>query len=108
MKYNEIIKLLDAGYSREEILAMKEEPAPAPGPEPTPANPEPAPADPEPAPAPDPAADVMKEMKEMFAEMKKELTAMNILNSRQEPDDIKTGEDILASIINPVRNNGGK
>ena len=101
MKYNEIIKLLDAGYSREEILAMKEEPAPAPDPEPTP-------DDPEPAPAPDPAADVMKEMKEMFAEMKKELTAMNILNSRQESDEVRTVEDILASIINPVRNNGGK
>lgn len=104
MKYEEIIKLLDAGYSREEILAMKEEPAPA-DPEPTPA---PADPDPTPAPDPDPAADVMKEMKEMFAEMKKELTAMNILNSRQEPDDVRTGEDILASIINPVRNNGGK
>lgn len=101
MKYEEVIKLLDAGYSRDEILAMKEEPAPAPDPEPTP-------DDPEPAPAPDPAADVMKEMKEMFAEMKKELTAMNILNSRQESDDVRTGEDILASIINPVRNNGGK
>ena len=25
MKYEEIIKLLDAGYSREEILAMKDE-----------------------------------------------------------------------------------
>ena len=101
MKYADIIKLLDAGYSRDEILAMKEEPAPA-DPEP-----EPAPADPAPAPA-DPAADVMKEMKEMFAEMKKELTAMNIMNSRQGSDDVKTGEDILASIINPVRNNGGK
>lgn len=101
MKYEEIIKLLDAGYSREEILAMKEEPAPAPDPEQTP-------DDPEPAPAPDPAADVMKEMKEMFAEMKKELTAMNILNSRQESDEVRTGEDILASIINPVKNNGGK
>ena len=100
MKYEEIIKLLDAGYSREEILAMKE-PEPAPDPEPTP-------ADPEPAPVPDPAADVMKEMKEMFAEMKKELTAMNILNSRQESDEVKTGEDVLANIINPtMRKNGG-
>lgn len=108
MKYEEIIKLLDAGYSREEILAMKEEPAPAPDPEPTPNDPEPTPADPEPAPAPDPAADVMKEMKEMFAEMKKELTAMNILNSRQESDYVKTGEDVLANIINPtMRKNGG-
>ena len=101
MKYEEIIKLLDAGYSRDEILAMKEEPAPVPDPEPTP-------DDPEPAQAPDPSAEVMKEMKEMFAEMKKELTAMNILNSRQKSDEVKTGEDILASIINPVKNNGGK
>ena len=86
MKYEEVIKLLDAGYSRDEILAMKDEPAPAP----------------------DPAADVMKEMKEMFAEMKKELTAMNILNSRQESDEVKTGEDVLANIINPtMRKNGG-
>ena len=80
MKYEEIIRLLDAGYSRDEILAMKEEePAPAPDPEPTP-------DDPEPAPAPDPTditAGIMEEVKGMFAEMKKELTARNILNSRQ-------------------------
>ena len=105
MKYEEIIKLLDAGYSREEILAMKEEPAPAP-------DPEPSPGDPEPSPVPDPAADItagiMEEVKGMFAEMKKELTAMNIMNSRQESDEVRTGEDILASIINPVKNNGGK
>lgn len=100
MKYEEIIKLLDAGYSREEILAMKEEPAPAPDPK-----------EPEPTPAPEPAditAGIMEEVKGMFAEMKKELTAMNILNSRQESDEVRTGEDILASIINPVKNNGGK
>ena len=100
MKYEEIIKLLDAGYSRDEILAMKEEPAPAPDPK-----------EPEPAPAPEPAditAGIMEEVKGMFAEMKKELTAMNIMNSRQESDEVRTGEDILASIINPVKNNGGK
>ena len=102
MKYEDIIKLLDAGYSRDEILAMKEEPAPA--------DPDPAPADPDPAPA-DPAditAGIMEEVKGMFTEMKKELTAMNIMNSRQNSDDVKTGEDILASIINPEKNNGGK
>ena len=98
MKYEEIIKLLDAGYSRDEILAMKEEPAPDP-------------KEPEPTPAPEPAditAGIMEEVKGMFAEMKKELTAMNIMNSRQESDEVRTGEDILASIINPVKNNGGK
>ena len=100
MKYEEIIKLLDAGYSRDEILAMKEEPEPAPDPK-----------EPEPAPAPEPAditAEIMNEVKTMFSEMKKELTAMNILNSRQESDEVRTEEDILASIINPVKNNGGK
>ena len=102
MKYEEIIKLLDAGYSRDEILAMKEEPAPA-DPEPAPADPEPAPDDPK-----DITAGIMEEVKGMFAEMKKELTAMNIMNSRQGADDVNSGEDILASIINPVRNNGGK
>lgn len=105
MKYEEIIKLLDAGYSRDEILAMKEEPAPAP-------DPEPSPGDPEPSPVPDPAADItagiMEEVKGMFAEMKKELTAMNILNSRQGSDEVRTGEDVLANIINPtMRKNGG-
>lgn len=101
MKYEEIIKLLDAGYSREEILAMKEEPAP----DADPAEPEPAP---EPVPDADITAEIMNEVKSMFSEMKKELIAMNILNSRQESDEVRTGDDILASIINPVKNNGGK
>ena len=101
MKYEEIIKLLDAGYSRDEILAMKEEPAPAPDP----AEPEPTP---EPVPAADITAEIMNDVKSMFSEMKKELTAMNIMNSRQDSDEVRTGEDILASIINPVKNNGGK
>lgn len=101
MNYAEIIKLLDAGYSREEIMAMKEEPAPAKDP----AEPEPAP---EPVPDEDITAGIMEEVKGMFAEMKKELTAMNIMNSRQEGDTVKTGEDILANIINPTRmKNGG-
>ncbi|MBR2884132.1 MAG: hypothetical protein IKB93_05000 [Clostridia bacterium] len=95
MNYNEIIKLLDAGYSRDEILQMDaKEPEPAPEPEP------------EPEPAPDPTAAIMSEVKEMFAEMRKELTAMNIMNSRLQ-DDHTEPEDILANIINPTKNNGG-
>ena len=88
MKYEEIIKLLDAGYSREEIMSMNE-----------------APADPQDPPQ-DPPQDDMKlminEMRDAFAEMKKEITALNIMTSRQPPEDVKTGEDILASIINPT------
>lgn len=90
MNYNEIIKLLDAGYSREEILQMDaKEPEPAPEPEP------------EPEQAPDPTAAIMTEVKDMFAEMRKELTAMNIMNSRLQ-DDHTEPEDILANIINPT------
>lgn len=90
MNYSEIIKLLDAGYSREEILQMDEkEPEPAPEPEP------------EPEPAPDSTAAIMTEVKDMFAEMRKELTAMNIMNSRLQ-DDHTEPEDILANIINPT------
>lgn len=95
MNYNEIIKLLDAGYSREEILQMdSKEPEPAPEPEPEPA----------PEPAPDPTAAIMTEVKDMFAEMRKELTAMNIMNSRLQ-DDHNEPEDILANIINPTKKN---
>lgn len=93
MNYGEIIKLLDAGYTREEILAMD---APAP------ADPEPAPADPKPEPAdntPDQLTTAIQEMKSAFAEMRKEITAMNIMSSRQ--PDPKTPEDIIANIINP-------
>ena len=101
MKYEEIIKLLDAGYSREEILAMQEEPAQDP-------DPESAEVETEPKPVADITGEIMSEVKEMFSEMKKELTAMNIMNSRQDGEDIKTGEEILASIINPtMRKNGG-
>ena len=95
MNYNEIIKLLDAGYSREEILQMDvKEPKPAPEPEP------------EPAPEPEPVStdSIMAEVKDMFAEMRKELTAMNILNSRQQ-DSHNEPEDILANIINPTKKN---
>lgn len=98
MNYNEIIKLLDAGYTREEILQMdtkEPEPEPAPEPEPSP--------EPEPAPSMD---SIMTDVKDMFAEMRKELTAMNIMNSRLQ-DDHNEPEDILANIINPTKNNGG-
>lgn len=92
MNYNEIIKLLDAGYTREEILQMDvKEPEPAPEPEP----------EPEPAPEPVTTDSIMAEVKDMFAEMRKELTAMNIMNSRLQ-DDHNEPEAILANIINPT------
>lgn len=100
MTYEEIIKLLDKGFTREEILNMND----------------PAPEDKQDHPDSEDKKDdapvsmdaIMSEVKDMFAEMKKELTAMNILNSRQSADENKTSEDILATIINPTMKSGGK
>ena len=98
MQYTEIIKLLDAGYSRDEILAMKDEPTPDPTPEPTP--------EPILKPEENGMADLVKEMRDAFSEMRKEFTAMNIMSSRQ-PEE-KTPEDIIANIINPTRKKKGE
>ena len=110
MKYDEIIKLLDAGYSREEIMKM-EEPETKPAGDPNPAgDPKPA-GDPEPAGDPKPD-DVLKgfadEVKAAIKDLTKEITAANIMASRQQPD--PDNEDMLAMIINPKidKNNGGK
>lgn len=101
MKYEEIIKLLDAGYSREEILEMDKEPAPEPDPAPAP-EPDPAPTDP----APD-MTGMMDEMKKMFSDLTKELVASNIMRSKIDGED--DNEDIIAKIINPkIDKNGGK
>ena len=102
MKYEEIIKLLDAGYSREQILEMDKEPAQEPDPAPAP-EPDPAPTD---NPAPD-MAGMMEEMKTMFSDLTKELIASNIMRSRIDGED--DNEDIIAKIINPkIDKNGGK
>ena len=106
MRYEEIIKLLDAGYSREEILEMDKEPAPEDKKDPAPEDKK----DPAPEDKKDPAPDMsgmMEEMKTMFSDLTKELIASNIMRSRQDEDDSE--EDIIAKIINPkIDKNGGK
>ena len=97
MQYTEIIKLLDAGYTREEILAMKDELTPEPTPEPIPEEPKPEETG---------MSDLVKEMRDAFSEMRKEFTAFNIMSSRQ-PEE-KTPEDIIANIINPTRKKKGE
>lgn len=99
MQYTEIIKLLDAGYSRDEILAMKDEPEPK---EPKPEEPTPE----EPTPEENGMSELVKEMRDAFSEMRKEFTAFNIMSSRQ-PEE-KTPEDIIANIINPTRKKKGE
>ena len=100
MKYDEIIKLLDAGYSREEIMKM-DEPDPKPN-ETKPDETKPDETKPE---------DVLKgfadEVKAAIKDLTKEITAANIMASRQQPE--PDNEDLLANIINPkIDKNGGK
>ena len=93
MKYDEIIRLLDAGYSREEILAMKDDETKAPETVETETQ-------------ETGMSELVKEMRDAFSEMKKEFTAFNIMSSRQ-PEE-KTPEDIIANIINPTRKKKGE
>ena len=86
MKYTEIIKLLDAGYTRDEIMKMKEEPE-----------------EPE---KPEEFTGMFKEMKDMFAELRKEVTAFNIMHTTQ-PEE-QNSVDAMAKIINPFDDKGGK
>lgn len=103
MKYEEIIKLLNAGYTKEEIMEMKSE-APAPEEE------APASASEDPAPASAPEEDIIasvneeianaiSDMRDAFDGFKKEIQAMNIMNSQL--DIPETSEDLIGKIINP-------
>ena len=100
MDYKEIIRLLDAGYSREEILQMGSDAGADTG--------------------ADAGADIgadaganelnaaIAEMKDMFSDFTKEITAMNIMNSQRGADNENSVEDIIANIISPKRKEEGR
>lgn len=101
MNYTEIIRLLDAGYSREEILSMNDKP------EETETKPEEVETKPEEA-KNNEMSELVKEMRDMFADMKKEFTAFNIMSSHMPTDSERTSEDIIANIINPTKAENNK
>lgn len=100
MTFEQLMKLLDAGFTKEEIMALNGTPAPAPQSEPEPApQPEPEPQ-PEPAPAPqnDQAAILAK-----LEELNQTIIRSNINKSRQ--PETESVDDILATIIRPTFKN---
>ena len=104
MNYEEIMSLVKAGFTKQEILQLAghapAEPAPAPDPDPAPAPaPEPAPA-PSPAPA-QPAPDMLGQILGKFDEMSRAMQDLAIKNSQQPKPE--TADDILAAIIRPPR-----
>lgn len=106
MNYEDIILLVKAGYTRDQIAAMQ---APAPAPEPTP-----APA-PEPAQAPAPAEQAppkpqgIENLSQMlaaeFAKLNDAIVKANLQQAQQPPQE--SVDDILASIINPPQKQSG-
>ena len=92
MNVEQIIKMLDAGYTKEEIEKMTQ-PEPEPKPEPK-TEQEPKP-EPEPKPQPKTAEDpVLKELQDL----KKAVYAMNIMQSSQPPKS-ESVDDILAKAL---------
>lgn len=105
MNYEDIILLVKAGYTRDQIAAMQAQ-APAPKPEPTPA-PAPAP-EPEPAPAPTKPQgieDLSQMLAAEFAKLNDAIVKANLQQAQQPPQE--SVDDILASIINPPQKQSG-
>ena len=98
-----ILKLVDAGFNREEILALTgtAQPNEADAPTEAPAQPEPKP---EPAPAPaakDPNEERYNELLEAMQKLTGAIQAGNILNSSNKEQPQMTAEDILAEVVAP-------
>ncbi len=127
MDVNTIIKLLDAGYTREEIQNMAGDGAAVENNAGSinnnelnvPESSEPSASDSSPAAPEQPAAtsdesstDALKKIVDDLAGQLKELTKTvqmnNIINSEQPPKPVQTAADILASIINPYTSKGEK
>ena len=127
MDAKSIIRLLDAGYTKEEISAMETVPVPTPAvetPTPTPAPvetpavveepvavPTPAPA-PAPAPVPTPApeqpslSDVMHQIAKLTASIQANALANTNIPNGADPRGGLTGENALAEIIRPTFGGG--
>ena len=101
MKLEDVMALVRAGYTKDEISAMTApEPAPAPAPEPAPA---PAP-EPAAAPAPEPVAAPAPQLSQTEALLREILGAVqmgNINKATTEPPVEKGADVVTARIINP-------
>lgn len=116
MNYEDIILLVKAGFTRDQIAAMQTPPAPADPPAPpapadppappAPAEPQarPAPAEPEP-PKPQGLADLSQMLAAEFAKLNDAIVKANLQHAQQPPQE--SVDDILASIINPPQKPSG-
>lgn len=105
MNYEDIILLVKAGYTRDQIAAMQA-PAEPPAP-PAPAEPPapPAPADPPAPPKPQGIEDLSQMLAAEFAKLNDAIVKANLQQAQQPPQE--SVDDILASIINPPQKQSG-
>lgn len=117
MKMEDVLKLLDAGFTTDEIrsLMAPADPAPAPDPAPDPApapDPEPGPSPdpaPDPAPAPDPEpdrtpawfAEFVKKNNEDIAQLQRALQVQNVRRAAP-PEPQKTPEQLMAEAYRAI------
>ena len=100
MKIDDVMKLVNAGFSKDEIVKyFGDDSAPEAIPEPEPA-PEPE-ATPEPAPAPDAMKEVLDSFLDSFKTVIKDINAANIAGSSMPDQHHESAEEVLASIIAP-------
>lgn len=101
-----LIALVNAGFTKQEILKYftEEESSPAPAPTPTPAPaPQPAsPVEPAPIPTPTPAPSINNEI-ETLRNLIAQAQTMNLLNIQTPTPQPITAEDALASLIDPPK-----
>ena len=98
MNVEQIIKLLDAGYTKEDIEKMNQ-PAQDPAPAPEEKQPEPAPApEAKPEEKKTESEPVNNQMLKELQDLKKAVYAMNIMNSSQ-PGQPESVDDILAKAL---------
>lgn len=99
MKIDDVMKLVNAGFSKDEIVKYfgDDEPAPEATPEPAPA----PKATPEPAPAPDAMKEVLDSFLDSFKTVIKDINAANIAGSSMPDHHHESAEEVLASIIAP-------
>lgn len=100
MNYEDIILLVKAGYTRDQIAAMQAPAQTAPA-EPTP----PAPAEPPAPPKPQGIEDLSQMLAAEFAKLNDAIVKANLQQAQQPPQE--SVDDILASIINPPQKQSG-
>lgn len=97
MTVEEMLKLIDAGFTAEDIRAMKQKPADDPAPAPAP-DPKPDPKqEPDKKPEPTESEKLLSQMSADMAALRKAVYAMNVMNSAQ-PEQ-KSVDDILGNMM---------